>query len=104
MPVKHEIVAEVELEAFAEAQSKKPASKPDGGPKPFIWIGGVELTRMEPRLRQMIVENILPAGGLTINSSKAKSGKTTLMVEICHAVATGRPALGHYEVKAGPVL
>jgi RecA-family ATPase len=52
----------------------------------------------------MVVDKILPAGALMLNASKAKAGKTTLMVEICHAVATGRPALGHYAVIQGPVL
>jgi RecA-family ATPase len=52
----------------------------------------------------MVVDQILPAGALRLNASKAKTGKTTLMVEICHAVSLGRPALGYYAVTQGPVL
>ncbi len=59
---------------------------------------------MKPRDKQMVVDKILPAGGLTVIASKSKSGKTTLMVEFCHAVSTGRPALGQYNVIQGPVL
>lgn len=106
--MKVEITAEPELNAFAQAQAGKSNTPSNGNgpndPKPFTWIGGPELSRMEPRRNEMVVQNIMPAGGLTLNASKSKTGKTTLMVEICHAVATDRPALGKYAVKHGPVL
>ena len=103
--MKHEIVAEPEIDAFAR---KAIDGNDNHGsvvePEPFVWIGGAELTQMKPRKKQMVVEQILPAGGLTVIASKSKSGKTTLMVEFCHAVSTGRPALGKYSVMHGPVL
>lgn len=100
--MKREILAEEDIDAFASETSESDDSIAE--PAPLLWIGGAELTTMEPRRKQMVVDRILPAGALVLNASKAKSGKTTLMVEICYAVSTGRPALGHYAVTQGPVL
>jgi RecA-family ATPase len=100
--MKREIVDEQGIEDFARECGADHDSIAE--PQPFHWIGGEELTQMKPRPKQMVVDRILPAGGLTLNASKSKTGKTTLMVEICHAVSTGRPALGHYSVLPGPVL
>jgi RecA-family ATPase len=98
--MKREIVNEQEIDAFALERGESKNTDPE----PFHWIGGEELTQMKPRPKRMVVDRILPAGALTLNASKSKTGKTTLMVEICHAVSTGRPALGHYSVIPGPVL
>jgi RecA-family ATPase len=104
--MKREIVNESEIDNFvsdfADAGNKQSGQIKE--PQPFTWIGGKQLAQMVPRSKQMVVDKILPAGSLTINASKAKSGKTTLMIELCHAVSTGRAALGHYPVLAGPVL
>src|SRR5579864_5262922 len=100
--MKREIVDEQGIEEFAREHGNPNAGESLPEPKPFHWIGGEELTQMKPRLKQMVVDKILPAGGLTLNASKSKTGKTTLMVEICHSVSTGRPALGHYGVLPGP--
>src|SRR5215469_4678881 len=103
--MKREIVVEADIDAFRnESISGEAGSDAVSAPEPLVWIGGEELTQMKPRIKQMVVDKILPAGALMLNASKAKTGKTTLMVEICHAVSTGRPALGHYAVKHGPVL
>lgn len=104
--MKREIVVEPEIDAFArERIAGKDDNHGSGAePEPFVWIGGAELTQMKPRNKQMVVDRILPAGGLTVIASKSKSGKTTLMAELCHAVSTGRAALGHYSVIQGPVL
>lgn len=104
--MKHEILGAPEIDAFARARAQGQGDTSEGQlePEPFDWIGGGELTQMKPRKKQMVVERILPAGGLTVIASKSKSGKTTLMVELCHAVSTGRPALGHYKALQGPVL
>lgn len=103
--MKREIVAESDIDAFAnETAGKNGATASLVDPQPLIWIGGAELAEVKPRCKQMVVDKILPAGALALNASKAKTGKTTLMVEICHAVSTGRPALGHYAVTQGPVL
>ena len=104
--MKREIVAEEDIDAFASEHLGGDGNAVDSvaDAKPLVWIGGEELTQMEPRKKQMVVDRILPAGALTLNASKAKTGKTTLMVEVCHAVSLGRPALGHYAVTHGPVL
>ena len=104
--MKREIIAEADIDAFASDVMKNGSRDKDSisEPEEFTWIGGEELTQMAPRRKQMVVDKILPAGALMLNASKAKTGKTTLMVEICHAVATGRRALGHYAVIQGPVL
>jgi hypothetical protein len=102
--VKREIVSEPEIDAFAREAIGEESHGSVVEPEPFVWIGGAELTQMKPREKQMVVERIVPAGGLTIIASKSKSGKTTLMVEFCHAVSTGRAALGRYNVIRGPVL
>ena len=103
--MKREIVEVTDIDAFAR--------QPRGGEvdtnsatdlEPLIWIGGAELAEVKPRRKQMVVDRILPAGALVLNASKPKTGKTTLMVEFCCAVSTGRPALGHYAVTHGPVL
>ncbi len=104
--MKREIVAELEIDAFARESIDGNYDNHGSvvGPEPFVWIGGAELTQMKPRNKQMVVDKILPAGALTVIASKSKSGKTTLMVEFCHAVSTGRLALGQYSVIRGPVL
>jgi RecA-family ATPase len=104
--VTREIVAEPEIDAFAREHvgDKIDGHDPIAEPPPFVWIGGTELTQMKPRNKQMVVDKILPAGGLTVIASKSKTGKTTLMIEFCYAVSTGRPALGVYPVTQGPVL
>jgi hypothetical protein len=102
--MKREIVDEQEINAFALDRGETKGQDLIETPEPFHWIGGEELTQMKPRPKLMVVDKILPAGALTLNASKSKTGKTTLMVEICHAVSTGRPALGHYSVLHGPVL
>jgi hypothetical protein len=78
--------------------------KENGRVPPFTWISGNQLSVMERRTKDMIIAGQVAKGSLTINSAKAKSGKTTLTVELCHAVATGRPALGEFAVIQGPVL
>ncbi len=104
--MKREIVSEPQIDTFAQESvgDNDDTHNSTAEPEPFVWIGGTELTEMEPRNKQMVVDKVLPAGGLTVIASKSKSGKTTLMVEVCHAVSTGRPALGHYKVIHGPVL
>jgi RecA-family ATPase len=104
--MKREIIDEKDIDAFASdsADSSDGPSNSSTGPEPFVWIGGGELTKMEAKRKPMVVDKILPAGALTLNASKSKSGKTTLMIEICHAVATGRPVLGRFPVTQGPVL
>ena len=101
--MKREIVDEQGIDEFARERGNPTGDSPPE-PKPFHWIGGNELSEMKPRAKRMIVDKILPSGGLTLNASKSKTGKTTLMIEICHSVSTGRPALGHYSVAPGPVL
>jgi len=81
---------------------QRAASK--GDPAPFTWIAGKELTGMNVQPPKMIIRKTIPAGALTVTCAKSKSGKTTLIAEFCHAIATGRPALGHYAVIQGPVL
>ncbi len=100
--MKREIVAEADIEAFARATADHGPEPTD--PEPLVWIGGAELSQITPRCKQMVVDKFLPAAASMLNASKAKSGKTTLMVEICHAVSTGRLALGRYTVTQGPVL
>jgi AAA domain len=103
--MKREILGVDDIEEFVgEATKMKGSGQSLAEPEPFVWIGGPQLTQMQPRCKQMVVDKILPAGGLTLNAAKSKIGKTTLMVELCHAVATGRPALGRYAVMQGPVL
>ena|SRR5215469_5643552 len=97
--MKREIVGVADIDAFASASMANGADKNSiADPDPLVWIAGSQLTQMEPRRKQMVVDKILPGGALMLNASKAKTGKTTLMVEICHAVSTGRPALGYYAV------
>lgn len=104
--MKREIVAEPEIDAFAREPVGDKSDSHDSiaEPPPFVWIGGTELMQMKPRNKQMVVDRILPAGGLTVIASKSKSGKTTLMVEICHAVSTGRPVLGQRDTGTGSLL
>lgn len=103
--MKREIEAAQEIDAFARERIDCSGNGESiAEPAPFKWIGGNELTQMTPRRKQMVVDKIIAAGGLTVIASKSKSGKTTLMVEICHAVSTGRAVLGRYSVTQGPVL
>lgn len=65
--MKREIVAEPEIDAFArETMGDKHDNHGSAEPEPFRWIGGTELTQMKPRSKQMVVDKILPAGGLTV--------------------------------------
>jgi RecA-family ATPase len=103
--MKREIVDEADIDAFTtESVDRGADTNSVADPEPLTWIGGAELAAVRPRRKQMVVDRILPAGALVLNASKAKTGKTTLMVEFCYAVSTGRPALGHYAVTHGPVL
>ena len=99
-----EIHSETELSKVEERAGNPPNGVGNGEPAPFAWIGGMDLAAMNIQPPRMIVEKILPAGALTVICAKSKSGKTTLIAELAHAICTGRPALGHYAVTQGPVL
>lgn len=51
-----------------------------------------------------LVEGLLPDGMLAVLSGKDKNGKTLLAQEIVRAILTGRPLLGRFPVRAGPVV
>jgi hypothetical protein len=99
-----EIQSEAELPKLDERAGNHKNEAGNGGPEPFVWIGGTELSAMNVQPPKMIVEKILPAGALTVICAKSKSGKTTLVAELCQAICMGRPALGRYPVTQGPVL
>jgi hypothetical protein len=97
-----EIQSETELPRMDERAASKASS--NGEPIPFTWIAGEELAGMNVQAPKMIVEKILPAAALTVICAKSKTGKTTLIAELAHAICTGRPALGRYAVTQGTVL
>src|SRR5579885_1639871 len=70
------------------------------------WISAADLHGVpgDTAAPIMTVDRILPLGALTLCSAKAKSGKTWFATALCHAVATGRPFLGAFEVRQAPVL
>jgi len=50
------------------------------------------------------VDQIIPAGMLTVLSGKDKTGKTLMGWEIARAVTRGAPFLGHFPVESGAVV
>jgi hypothetical protein len=58
--MKREIVVETDIDEFANERGQDDA--PAGDPVPLRWIGGVELSQIRPRSKEMVVDKILPAG------------------------------------------
>lgn len=59
----------------------------------------------QPAEQRWLIEHLWLQGGVGILGGAPKVCKTFLAAELSHAVATGKPALGRYEVKhTGPVL
>jgi hypothetical protein len=52
----------------------------------------------------MLVDELLPAGGICFIAAPPKAGKTWLALHLGLCVATDSPFLGSYQVDAGPVL
>jgi hypothetical protein len=57
-----------------------------------------------PTTINWIVESIIPPGGLVYMPGNSGVGKTWLILTLIIAIATGRPWLGKFKVKQGPVL
>jgi hypothetical protein len=57
-----------------------------------------------PTTIDWIVESIIPPGGLVFMPGNSGVGKTWLILTLIIAIATGRPWLGKFKVKQGPVL
>jgi replicative DNA helicase len=54
---------------------------------------------------EKIVSEILPDKQLTLWAGKPKAGKSLFVLDMCHAIALGRPVFNKYEVmRKGPVL
>ena len=54
--------------------------------------------------RRWVVEDVCYAGGSIMLYGRAKIGKTTLVAQLCHSLATGDPWLGFPIRTTGPVL
>jgi RecA-family ATPase len=50
------------------------------------------------------VDQIIPAGMLTVLSGKDKAGKTLLALEMVRSVIRGQPFLDQFTVQKGPVI
>ncbi len=50
-----------------------------------------------------LVDGLIPAEGLTVQSSDPKTGKTWIEEEIAVSIATGTPAFGTFRTMCGPV-
>lgn len=68
------------------------------------WLSGEELARMQPKTREHLIEDLLPAAGVVMIAADAKAGKSTLALELCRAVCTGTRALEHFQAKQGTAL
>jgi hypothetical protein len=51
-----------------------------------------------------VIDQIIPAGMLTLLSGKDKLGKTLLAWELCRSVLQGIPFVGHFPAMQGPVV
>lgn len=68
------------------------------------WLSGEELARMQPKTREHLIEDLLPAAGVVMIAADAKAGKSTLALELCRAVCTGTRALEHFPAKHGTTI
>jgi hypothetical protein len=74
-------------------------------PRDPVFLKGADLLHMGPKSAVvMTVDKILPASALTLASSKAKSGKTTLAVALSYAVVTSTDFLDTLRLKQAPVF
>jgi hypothetical protein len=87
--------------ALREAET--PSGKKQVLPQPLALRPIGELLREDPSDVQWLVEQLLPAGGVSILAGKPKSGKSTLARALAVCVAQGRPWLGRRTVQ-GPVF
>jgi hypothetical protein len=59
---------------------------------------------MEIKHREQLIAGLLPADGCVLLAADPKTGKSTLALELCRAVATGTPALGALDTAHGATL
>ncbi len=64
----------------------------------------IRFATKEPGPIRWIVEPLFPQETVNILSGDSGAGKSWLALELSHAVASGRPWLGHFPVTQGPVL
>jgi AAA domain/CHC2 zinc finger len=96
--------AELSTEALQELIDGAPEYKPDTDQQ-----GGIRLTSLKDLLNEpeeeisWLLEDKLPAGGLSVLCAKPKVGKSTWARGLCLAVARGEPFMG-CKSKKGPVI
>ena len=96
--------AELSTEALQELIDGAPEYKPDTDQR-----GGIRLTSLKDLLNEpeekisWLLEDKLPAGGLSVLCAKPKVGKSTWARGLCLAVARGEPFMG-CKTKKGPVI
>lgn len=70
---------------------------------PLTTVAASRLLATEPPPRRWIVEDMVPAGAVTLLSGDGGTGKSLLAMQMAVSVVTGRPFFGR-AVEQGPVL
>lgn len=71
-------------------------------PLTFTLIDDLAIEQVTPP--DALVEGVLRQGGVVMLAGPAGSGKTFVTLDLAFAIATGRPWLGRFAVKQGPVV
>lgn len=73
--------------------------------KPLVPFTAAELAQDDPQAVRWLVKNRVPMAAHTLLSGDGAAGKTTILLQLCHAVATGRQDwLGGLVEERGPVI
>lgn len=101
------IVTEVFAIILADERAgAKPGVARQGEDKQFLCYQTTTLAELMdgPTTVNWIVEPIIPPGGLVYMPGNSGVGKTWLTLTLILSIATGKPWLGKFPVKQGPVL
>jgi hypothetical protein len=80
---------------------QRPASDSTGGFDPTSFVSAAALVKEPEESIDWIIDDLLPAGGLSLVLGKPKSGKSTLVRQFAHAVARGDCCLGRRTTRGG---
>ncbi|NWG14073.1 MAG: AAA family ATPase [Acidobacteria bacterium] len=73
-------------------------------PLPIRPIAACELVRSAPTRPAMVIDKILPVGGIALLAGPSGCGKSFIALAACHAVAAGKPFLEFLPTTAGPAI
>jgi hypothetical protein len=80
---------------------QRPASDSTGSFDPTSFVSAAALVKEPEESIDWIIDDLLPAGGLSLVLGKPKSGKSTLVRQFAHAVARGDYCLGRRTTRGG---